>query len=86
MNKKTFLNTPRLLLGVVAILSASSFLLFARREPKIELNPYQALGMVAVQYTGLATLGGWLPEQLSPSKLADHIVDDLAEVPGALGF
>lgn len=46
----------------------------------------KALGMVAVQYTGLATLGGWLPEQLSPSKLADHIVDDLAEVPAALGF
>jgi putative hydrolase of the HAD superfamily len=46
----------------------------------------KALGMVAVQYTGLAMLGGWLPEQLSPSKLADHIVDDLAEVPGVLGF
>jgi putative hydrolase of the HAD superfamily len=46
----------------------------------------KALGMVAVQYTGLAALGGWLPEQLSPSKLADHVIDDLAEVPGALGF
>ena len=46
----------------------------------------KALGMVAVQYTGLATLGGWLPEQLSPSKLADHVVEELAEVPGVLGF
>ena len=41
----------------------------------------KALGMVAVQYTGLAKLGGWLPEQLAPSMLADHVVDDLAEVP-----
>ena len=34
--------------------------------------------MVAVQYTGLAKLGGWLPEQLAPSRLADHVVEDLA--------
>ncbi|MFI5056479.1 MAG: HAD family hydrolase [Actinomycetota bacterium] len=45
----------------------------------------KALGMVAVQYTGLAKLGGWLPEQQS-GWLADHVVDDLAEVPGVLGL
>ena len=41
---------------------------------------------VAVQYTGLAKLGGWLPEQLSPSTLADHVVEELSEVPSVLGF
>ncbi len=46
----------------------------------------KALGMVAVQYTGLAKLGGWLPEQLSPSTLADHVVEELSEVPSVLGF
>ena len=46
----------------------------------------KALGMVAVQYTGLAKLGGWLPEQLAPSRLADHVVEDLAQVPSVLGF
>jgi len=51
MNKKTIFSTPRLLLGVLAILSVSSLLLFTRREPKIQLNPYQALGMVAAEET-----------------------------------
>ena len=51
MNKKSTFSAPRLLLGVLAILSASSFLLFIRRDPKIELNPYQALGTVAAEET-----------------------------------
>ena len=50
MNKKTILGSLPLL-GVLAILSASSFLLFARREPKIELGPYQSLGMVTAEET-----------------------------------
>jgi FMN phosphatase YigB (HAD superfamily) len=53
---------------------------------RTDIGGAKALGMVAVQYTGLAKLGGWLPEQLSPSGLADHVVDDLAAVPGVLGF
>jgi putative hydrolase of the HAD superfamily len=53
---------------------------------RTDVGGAKALGMVAVQYTGLARLGGWLPEQLSPSGLADHVVDDLAAVPGVLGF
>ena len=44
----------------------------------------KALGMIAVQYTGLASLGAWLPEQ-RPGSLADHVTDDLATVPGLLG-
>jgi len=51
MNKRSILSTLPLLLGVLAILSASSFLVFTRREPKIELNPYQALGTVAAEET-----------------------------------
>src|SRR2546428_7242932 len=51
MNKKTIRSTLPLLVGVLAILSVSSFLLFIRREPKIELNPYQALGTVAAEET-----------------------------------
>jgi putative hydrolase of the HAD superfamily len=53
---------------------------------RTDIGGAKALGMVAVQYTGLARLGGWLPEQLSPRGLADHVVDDLAAVPGVLGF
>jgi len=45
----------------------------------------KALGMVAVQYTGLASLAPWLPEQ-RPGELADHVVDDLTALPGVLGF
>ena len=51
MNKKTVLSTLPLLVGVLAILSASSFLVFTWRGPKIELNPYQALGTVAAEET-----------------------------------
>ena len=45
----------------------------------------KALGMVAVQYTGLAGMGAWLPEQQSGS-LADHVVEDLTTLPAVLGF
>lgn len=44
----------------------------------------KALGMIAVQYTGFASLAAWLPEQ-RPGRLADHVVDDLASLPGVLG-
>jgi putative hydrolase of the HAD superfamily len=44
----------------------------------------KALGMVAVQYTGLASIGAWLPEQ-EPGSLADHVVNDLARLPAVLG-
>ena len=45
----------------------------------------KALGMVAVQYTGLASLAAWLPEQ-RPGTLADHVVEDFATLPAVLGF
>jgi putative hydrolase of the HAD superfamily len=45
----------------------------------------QALGMVSVQYTGMYDLAGWLPEQ-TPGSMADHVIDDLAQVPAALGL
>lgn len=44
----------------------------------------KALGMIAVQYTGLASIGAWLPEQ-EPGSLADHVVNDLARLPAVLG-
>jgi hypothetical protein len=47
MNKKTLLGA----LAVLAILSASGFFVFTRREPKIELGPYEALGTVAAEET-----------------------------------
>lgn len=43
----------------------------------------KALGMTAVQFTGLASIGAWLPEQ-EPGALADHVIDDLAELPAVL--
>ncbi len=43
----------------------------------------RALGMTAVQYTGLASIGAWLPEQ-EPGSLADHVIDDMADLPGVL--
>jgi putative hydrolase of the HAD superfamily len=43
----------------------------------------KAMGMVAVQYTGLASIGAWLPEQ-EPGSLADHVLDDLAVLPAVL--
>jgi putative hydrolase of the HAD superfamily len=45
----------------------------------------KALGMTAVQYTGLFELAGWLPEQ-APGSLADHVIDDFAQLPAALGL
>ncbi|MEP6759113.1 MAG: HAD family hydrolase [Actinomycetota bacterium] len=45
----------------------------------------KALGMIAVQYTGLASLAAWLPEQ-RPGTLADHVLEDLTELPAVLGF
>ena len=39
----------------------------------------------AVQYTGMYELAGWLPEQ-APGSLADHVIDDLAELPAVLGL
>jgi FMN phosphatase YigB (HAD superfamily) len=45
----------------------------------------KALGMLAVQYTGLASIGAWLPEQ-EPGALADHVLDDLARLPRVLGI
>jgi len=47
MNRKTILGA----IAVLGILSASSFLVLTRREPKIELGPYQALGTVAAEET-----------------------------------
>jgi putative hydrolase of the HAD superfamily len=44
-----------------------------------------ALGMVAVQYTGMFDLAGWLPEQ-RPGTLADHVIDDLSALPSVLGL
>jgi hypothetical protein len=38
-----------------------------------------------VQYTGLFELAGWLPEQ-APGSLADHVIDDFAQLPAALGL
>jgi FMN phosphatase YigB (HAD superfamily) len=43
----------------------------------------KALGMVAVQYTGMYELAGWLPEQ-QPGTLADHVIDDLSALPAVL--
>jgi putative hydrolase of the HAD superfamily len=41
----------------------------------------KALGMVAIQYTGLFDVAAW------PSEgLADHVIADLADVPSALGL
>ena len=51
MSKKSIRTSPAVLLSMLVILGASSFLLFARREPKIELGPYQSLGMVAAEET-----------------------------------
>jgi FMN phosphatase YigB (HAD superfamily) len=45
----------------------------------------KALGMLAVQYTGLASLGAWLPEQV-PREAADHVLEDMAALPALLGF
>jgi HAD superfamily hydrolase (TIGR01509 family) len=45
----------------------------------------KALGMMAIQYTGLTQLAAWLPEQ-QPGTLADHVVDDLAALPAVLGY
>ena len=45
----------------------------------------KALGMLAIQYTGLHNLAAWLPEQ-APGDLADHVIDDLADLPGLLGL
>ncbi|PYK02668.1 MAG: hypothetical protein DME23_01205, partial [Verrucomicrobia bacterium] len=47
MNRKTILGA----IAVLGILSASSFLVLTRREPKIELGPYQSLGAVAAEET-----------------------------------
>ncbi len=45
----------------------------------------KALGMLAVQYTGLTGAAAWTPDQ-APSPEADHVVDDLAALPGILGL
>jgi FMN phosphatase YigB (HAD superfamily) len=45
----------------------------------------KALGMTAIQYTGLHDLAAWLPEQ-APGTLADHVIADLTELPAALGL
>jgi putative hydrolase of the HAD superfamily len=45
----------------------------------------KALGMTAVQYTGMFEFAGWLPEQ-APGALADHVIGDLAELPLVLGL
>jgi putative hydrolase of the HAD superfamily len=45
----------------------------------------KALGMTAVQYTGLHDVAAWLPEQ-APGSLADHVIDDLSELPAVLGL
>jgi putative hydrolase of the HAD superfamily len=44
----------------------------------------RALGMTAVQYTGLYEMAGWLTEQ-QPGALADHVIDDLTDLPDVLG-
>ena len=44
----------------------------------------KALGMTAIQYTGLYEMAGWLPEQ-APGRLADHVIDDFAMLPALLG-
>jgi putative hydrolase of the HAD superfamily len=43
----------------------------------------KALGMRSIQYTGLYDVAAWLPEQ-APGALADHVIDDLSELPGLL--
>jgi putative hydrolase of the HAD superfamily len=45
----------------------------------------KALGMTAIQYTGLHDLAAWLPEQ-APGALADHVIADLSELPAVLGL
>jgi putative hydrolase of the HAD superfamily len=45
----------------------------------------KALGMVSVQYTGMFELAAWLPEQ-APGGMADHVIDDHAELPAVLGL
>jgi putative hydrolase of the HAD superfamily len=45
----------------------------------------RALGMLAIQYTGLHDLAAWLPEQ-APGDLADHVIHDLSELPAVLGL
>jgi len=45
----------------------------------------KALGMIAVQYLGLATDPPRYPSQ-RPSPLADHVIDDLATLPKVLGI
>jgi len=45
----------------------------------------KALGMVAIRYTGLQSRSASLPEQ-APRGRADHVIDDLAELPGLLGL
>lgn len=45
----------------------------------------KALGMIAVQYLGLATDPPRYPSQ-RPSELADHVIDDLATLPKVLGI
>ncbi len=45
----------------------------------------KGMGMIAVQYTGLSRLGGWLPEQ-QPGTLADRVVDDLVDLPAIFGL
>jgi len=43
----------------------------------------KALGMRSIQYTGLYDVAAWLPDQ-APGALADHVIDDLSELPGLL--
>jgi putative hydrolase of the HAD superfamily len=45
----------------------------------------KALGMVAVQFTGLYDVAAWLPEQ-APGTMADHVISDLTELPSVLGL
>jgi FMN phosphatase YigB (HAD superfamily) len=45
----------------------------------------KAMGMLAVQYTGLFEYAAWLPEQ-APGELADHVIDDLEDLPSVLGL
>ncbi len=52
---------------------------------RTDVTGAKALGMVAVQYTGLRHLASWLPEQ-EPGELADHVLDDHADLPAALGI
>jgi putative hydrolase of the HAD superfamily len=44
-----------------------------------------ASGMVAVHYLGLRHLADWIPEP-EPSAIADHVLDDHADLPAALGI